>query len=117
MPRPTVEELNDARRRSGNLGGRPRKPTRDEAREKALEELTPKALRVLNQHLDEGGADAWRAALRVFEHAYGPPAERIEQMNLAPEPTDAELSEAIDRWRDATNARTRAGMGDNSTST
>jgi hypothetical protein len=43
----------------------------EEARRAALEELVPKALRVLNEHLDTGGPDAWRAALRVFEHAYG----------------------------------------------
>jgi hypothetical protein len=53
MPRLTIEELNEARRRSGNLGGRPRKPTRDEAREKALDELTPQALAVLKVHLGD----------------------------------------------------------------
>jgi hypothetical protein len=81
MPRLSVEELNEARRRSGNLGGRPRKPTRDEAREKALDELTPRALAVLKVHLsepDEPNPEAWRAALRVFEHAFGRPEDRVD---------------------------------------
>ena len=64
----------EARRRSGRLGGRPRKPTVEEARQAALEALIPKSLQVLRAHLGDGDAvnpDAWRAALRVFEHAYG----------------------------------------------
>ena len=48
-------ELQEARRKSGRLGGRPRKPTVEEARRAALDELVPKALRVLNEHLDRGG--------------------------------------------------------------
>jgi hypothetical protein len=74
MPSLTPAELQEARKRSGRLGGRPRKPTVEEARQAALEELTPKALKVLKAHLGEGdevNPHAWRAALRVFEHAYG----------------------------------------------
>jgi hypothetical protein len=75
MPSLTPEELQEARRRSGRLGGRPRKPTVDEARERALDELTPRALQVLKLHLgseDEPNPGAWRAALRIFEHRFGP---------------------------------------------
>jgi hypothetical protein len=80
MPSLTPTELQEARRRSGRLGGRPRKPTVEEARRAALDELVPKALRVLNEHLDKGGPDAWRAALRVFEHAYGRAPEQPEEL-------------------------------------
>jgi hypothetical protein len=78
MPTPTPQELQLARRASGRLGGRPRKPTRDEARELALQDLVPKALKVLAVHLGDGenvNGAAWRAALRVFEFAFGRPAE------------------------------------------
>jgi len=77
-------ELQEARVRSGRLGGRPRKPTVEEARRAALDELVPKALRVLNEHLDSGRADAWRAALRVFEHAYGRAPEEPEEPFVMP---------------------------------
>jgi hypothetical protein len=80
MPSLTPTELQEARRRSGRLGGRPRKPTVEEARRAALDELVPKALRVLSEHLDKGGPDAWRAALRVFEHAYGRAPEQPEEL-------------------------------------
>ena len=39
MPRLSPAELSEARRASGNLGGRPRKPTQAEARAAALEQL------------------------------------------------------------------------------
>jgi hypothetical protein len=74
-----------ARRKSGRLGGRPRKPTVEEARRAALDELVPKALRVLNEHLDSGRADAWRAALRVFEHAYGRAPDEPEEPFVMPQ--------------------------------
>ena len=77
MPSPTPEQLQEARRRSGNLGGRPRKPTRTEAREAALEELTPLALKSLRAHLGDGDPTAWRAALRVLEYAWGKPKEEL----------------------------------------
>jgi hypothetical protein len=78
-------ELQDARRASGNLGGRPRKPTQAEARANALEDLVPAAIKSLAAHLGDGDATAWRAALRVFELSYGKPAETIE---IAPETLD-----------------------------
>jgi hypothetical protein len=81
MPSLTPQQLQEARRRSGRLGGRPRKPTVEEAREAALDRLTPKALKVLEAHLGEGNdvnPDAWRAALRVFEHAYGRAPDKVE---------------------------------------
>jgi hypothetical protein len=73
--------LQAARRRSGRLGGRPRKPTVDDARQAALDKLVPKALKVLEAHLGEENdvnPDAWRAALRVFEHAYGRAPEQVD---------------------------------------
>jgi hypothetical protein len=52
----------------------------EEARQDALDRLVPKALRVLEAQLGEGdevNPDAWRAALGVFEHAYGKPGEPV----------------------------------------
>ena len=69
--------LQEARRRSGNLGGRPRKPTQAEARDAALEQLVPKALKSLAEHLGDGDPAAWRAALRVLEYAWGKPKEEL----------------------------------------
>lgn len=82
IPTLTPAELQEARRRSGKLGGRPRKPTVEEARAAALEELVPRSLQVLRAHLGDGAEanpNAWRAALRVFEHAYGRPREESEE--------------------------------------
>lgn len=82
MPRLTPAELQEARRRSGKLGGRPRKPTVEEARAAALEELVPRSLQVLRAHLGDGAEvnpNAWRAALRVFEHAFGRPREEPQE--------------------------------------
>ena len=84
MPSLTPAELQEARRKSGRLGGRPRKPTVEEARRTALDELVPKALRVLNEHLDKGGPDAWRAALRVFEYEFGRAAEQPQEPFVMP---------------------------------
>jgi hypothetical protein len=86
MARLTPAELQQARRASGNLGGRPRKPTVDEARAEALARLTPKAIRVLEEQLDAGGKDAWRPALRVLDHAWGRPPEHLAEPEL-PVPT------------------------------
>jgi hypothetical protein len=86
-------ELQEARRRSGRLGGRPKKPTVEESRRAALDELVPKALRVLNEHLDKGGPDAWRAALRIFEHQYGRAPEQPEEPFVMP--TTAEEVEKL----------------------
>lgn len=93
MPSLTPAELQEARRRSG----RPRKPTRDEARNMALERLIPQALKVLEAHLGDGAPEAWRAALRVFEHAYGRPME--EKPEVAPErdPLDEAHLDALER--------------------
>src|SRR5262245_5869581 len=81
VPSLTPEQLQEARRRSGRLGGRPPKPTVEEARRAALEELVPPAIKSLKAHLGDGDPEAWRAALRVFEHAFGRPQEQP----LAPE--------------------------------
>ena len=49
-----------------------------------MDELVPKAVRVLNDHLDSGRADAWRSAWRVFEHAYGRAPEQPEEPFVMP---------------------------------
>jgi hypothetical protein len=46
------------------------------------DKLVPKSLKVLDAHLGEGNdvnPDAWRAALRVFEHAYGRAPEQVDE--------------------------------------
>jgi hypothetical protein len=83
MPSLTPVELQAARRRSGRLGGRPRKPTREEARAEALEGLVPPAVASLRAHLADGDPGSWRAALRVLELAYGPaPVEPTVDVSL-----------------------------------
>jgi hypothetical protein len=52
----------------------------------------PKAVRVLQAHLGEGetvNPHAWRAALRVFEHAYGRAPEAVEEPLAFPDTADA----------------------------
>jgi hypothetical protein len=71
-------ELQEARRRSGRLGGRPRRPTSDEAREAALERLMPKAIRVLEAKIDANDQDSWRAAVKLIEYGWGRPVEQVE---------------------------------------
>lgn len=96
MPRLTPAELKAARVRSGRLGGRPRKPTVEEARATALEALVPKAVQVLQAHLGEGddvNPGAWRAALRVFEHAFGRAPEAVDEP--VPFPDSPEALEAL----------------------
>ena len=39
---------------------------------------------VLNAHLDGGGPDAWRAALRIFEHQYGRAPEQPDEPFVMP---------------------------------
>ena len=70
-------ELQAARRASGRLGGRPRKPTVEEARAAALERLVPRSVAVLERHLDSGRPDAWRAAVKVLEWGWGKPADQV----------------------------------------
>jgi hypothetical protein len=109
MARLTPEQLQEARRRSGNLGGRPAKATVAEARTEALARLVPKAIRVLEEHLDSGRPDAWRSAVRVLEHSWGRPPEHVApgmdgaQINadaLKEMPT-AQLMELVQRHREA----------------
>jgi hypothetical protein len=85
MPRLSAQELQSARVRSGRLGGRPRKPTVEEARQAALEDLVPAAIRSLQAHLGDGDPTAWRAALRVFEHAFGRAPEQAVEELVVPE--------------------------------
>jgi hypothetical protein len=77
MPSLTPAELREARRRSDRLGGRPRKPTVDDAGRR-LEGFVPAAIRSLTAHLGDGNPDAWRAPLRVVEHQLGKPDEQTE---------------------------------------
>jgi hypothetical protein len=102
----TPRELQEARRRSGKLGGRPRKLTRDEAREAALDELVPCALRVLRLHLGDNAEPnplAWKAALAIFPHAFGRPAQQMES-----ELTHPRTIEDVDRMSLAEIRRLRA---------
>ena len=39
---------------------------------------------MLNAHLDRGGPDAWRAALRIFEHQYGRAPEQPDEPFVMP---------------------------------
>ncbi len=64
--------------------------TVEEARSAALEELVPKAVNVLREHLESGHADAWRSAHKVLEHAWGRVPERVTV------DTDADLPPPID---------------------
>ena len=77
MPSLTPTELQAARRASGHLGGRPRKLTATEAREQALDDLMPRALRVLRDMLDDGGPAAVRAAITVLAYSWGRPSEHL----------------------------------------
>jgi hypothetical protein len=84
MARLTPEQLAEARRRSGRLGGRPRRPTHDEAREAAIERLTPKALAAIERKLDAGDADSWRAGVALLAYSWPKPAEQVEVRADAP---------------------------------
>jgi hypothetical protein len=97
----TPAELQEARKRSGRLGGRPKKPTVAEAREAALEELVPAAIRSLRAHLGDGNPNAWRAALRVVEHQLGKPAEQtdlptIDARAMTPEQRQAAIAKLLE---------------------
>ena len=89
-------ELQEARIRSGRLGGRPRTPTIGEARRQALAELVPPAVTVLREHLEKGGPDAWKPALRVLEHAIGRPPETP--------PTTPVIPHTAEGWERLSNA-------------
>jgi len=78
LPRLSAAELHAARVRSGRLGGRPRKPTVDEARDAVLQRLMPKALRVLEEKLEANDQDSWRAAIKLIEYGWGRPTEQVE---------------------------------------
>jgi hypothetical protein len=83
-PAGTPAELQEARRRSGRLGGRPGKPTSDNGREAALERLMPKALRVLEEKLEANDQDSWRAAIKLIEYGRGRSAEQVEVHSETP---------------------------------
>lgn len=98
MPTLTPEELSEARRRSGRLGGRPRKPTVAEARQVKLEELVPKAVRVLEEHLapDVPAATRQRAAEHVLDRALGRPLARVESRPTVADELAGMTSEQLD---------------------
>lgn len=62
-------------------GGRPRvKLTKEEAERKAIDAMTPQALKVLKAQLDSPDeAIAQRAARMVLEYKMGKPTQKIEQ--------------------------------------
>lgn len=62
-------------------GGRPRiRYSKKEAEERALEKMVPKALRVLDVHLEsEDERVQQAAAIKVLEYVKGKPTQRIEQ--------------------------------------
>jgi hypothetical protein len=42
-----------------------------------------------HEHLDKGGPDAWRPALRIFEHAYGRAPGQAEEAGPIPDSPEA----------------------------
>lgn len=46
----------------------------------------PPAIKSLRAHLGDGDPNAWRAALRVFEHAFGRPQELATPTDDRPTP-------------------------------
>jgi hypothetical protein len=104
MPSLTPQELQEARRKSGRLGGRPPKVTVAEARQAALDELVPAAVKSLKAHLGDGDPAAWRAALRVFEQAFGRPVE-VPAEEVAVPDTLAEVKKLTGEQRKALRAR------------
>src|SRR5215467_13945064 len=93
----TPAELQAARVASGRLGGRPRKPTVTEARQAALDELVPAAVRSLQAHIGDGDPSAWRASLRVLELAFAK-SDNDEEFRF---PTDLAEIEAMS-WKQLT---------------
>jgi hypothetical protein len=69
-----------------------------------LEELLPLAIKSLRAHLGDGDPASWRAALRVFEHAFGRPAEIPEEEVETPG-TLAEIEAMTPEERRAVRAR------------
>ncbi len=77
--------MQEARRRSGRLGGRPPKPTHDEAREDAPRRLVPRALQKLEEQLDSDDQRiAQTAALRILEWDWGKPTAPVEDVTERP---------------------------------
>jgi hypothetical protein len=80
-PRPPPPR--DAADRGTPDTGRPCKPTVAEARQAALDGLVARALRVLKAHLgddSEVNPNAWPAALKLFEYAYGREPEQEAEL-------------------------------------
>ncbi len=79
------QKMQEARRRSGKLGGRPRRPTSDEAREGALARLVPKAIQKLEEHLDCGDPRVEaQAAIKLIEYEYGKPRQQLDVRDERP---------------------------------
>jgi hypothetical protein len=97
VPSLTPAELQAARVASGNLGGRPRKPTVTESREAALAELVPPSIVRLKQHIESDAPDAWKAGIRVLELAFA----RTDNEESFTFPTSIEAIEALS-WKQLT---------------
>ena len=84
MPRPTPEQLQEYRRRSGRLGGRPKKPTSQRPSRSSLRSWCRWRLRVkqkaMGAYLDgEGEAGpAVRASDDVLDRSWGRATQRTE---------------------------------------
>ena len=93
MARLRAAELQQARVRSGRLGGRPRLPTSTERREATLDALIPASLRCLGAHLGDEqnpNPDAWRAALKLLELRFGAAPTEAENVSLPVAADDVE---------------------------
>ena len=98
LPRLSGAQLAEARRRTGRLGGRPRRVTHDDAREAVLQRLMPKALKVLEAKIEANDKDCWRAAIKLIEHGWGRPTEQIEVR--ADEPVESMSLDQLRELRD-----------------
>jgi hypothetical protein len=72
-------------------------PTQSEARAAALEALVPPAILSLKAHPGTGDPLAWRAALRVLEHAIGRPRGRAAPRRNIVRTDEREIIRITDR--------------------
>lgn len=80
----TDQRMEAAKTDPAKKGGRPRKPTAKEAEEKALDRMLPKALRVLEEQLDdEDQRVRQKAAIDVINRVKGKAAETVKMTNDA----------------------------------
>ena len=78
MPTLTPEQLQDARRKSGKLGGRPRKPRPTDLERERIERILDRAWGVLEESLeDEDTRMRLQAAKEAFDRIYGRPQQTL----------------------------------------